>query len=86
MVSSTLPIARDLKDLGIRCNTICPGVFRAGLFYQLTSTMQENLANDVPNPRRLGYPEEFASLVEHLILNNYINGETIRIDGALRLS
>jgi NAD(P)-dependent dehydrogenase (short-subunit alcohol dehydrogenase family) len=81
----TLPIARDLASFGIRVNTIAPGVFLTPMLESLGAEVQENLAADVVFPRRLGRPEEFAALVRFILETSYLNGETIRLDGALRM-
>jgi 3-hydroxyacyl-CoA dehydrogenase/3-hydroxy-2-methylbutyryl-CoA dehydrogenase len=85
IVSMTLPIARDLAHLGIRVCTIAPGLFSTPMLEGLPEKVQNDLASSVPFPKRLGKPDEFASLVESIILNPMINGETIRLDGALRM-
>ena len=85
IVSLTLPAAREFAAFGIRVNSIAPGVFMTTLVSDLPKEVQENLAQSIPNPKRLGMPEEFAKLVFHIVENNYINGETIRLDGALRM-
>ena len=85
IVSLTLPAAREFAAFGIRVNSIAPGVFMTPLVANLPKEVQENLALSIPNPKRLGMPEEFAKLVLHIVENNYINGETIRLDGALRM-
>jgi NAD(P)-dependent dehydrogenase (short-subunit alcohol dehydrogenase family) len=82
----TLPIARDLASLGIRCCTICPGTFDTPLLGTLPDDVKRSLADAIPNPPRLGKPVEYAMLVEHIIANPYLNGETIRLDGALRMA
>ena len=82
----TLPMARDLSGLGIRVNTIAPGIFKTPLLMMLPPENLKALNESVPFPKRVGVPEEFALLVEHLIINPYINGETIRLDGALRMA
>jgi NAD(P)-dependent dehydrogenase (short-subunit alcohol dehydrogenase family) len=85
----TLPIARELARSGIRVVTIAPGIFETPLMSKLTAAFpqekQDALAKSVPFPPRLGRPAEFASLVRHIIENTMLNGETIRLDGALRL-
>lgn len=81
----TLPVARDLASLGIRVNAIAPGVFLTPMLESLGAEVQQSLAADVVFPRRLGRPEEFAALVRFLIEASYLNGETIRLDGALRM-
>lgn len=85
IVGMTLPAARELASVGIRVNAIAPGVFHTPLVEGLPQEAQNSLAANIPNPKRLGKPEEFAKLVWHIIENQYINGETIRIDGSLRM-
>jgi NAD(P)-dependent dehydrogenase (short-subunit alcohol dehydrogenase family) len=82
----TLPAARDLSKVGIRVNTVCPGTMDTPLLGSLPEAARQSLAAAIPFPSRLGLPREFAALVKHLIDNNYINGETIRIDGSLRMA
>ena len=86
VVSMTLPIARDLASLGIRCCTICPGTFDTPMMGRLRDDIKAALAASIPNPSRLGNAEEYAMLVEHIISNPYLNGESIRLDGALRMA
>lgn len=86
IVSMTLPIAREVARFGIRLNTIAPGIFHTPLLNELPIEAQEALASNIPFPKRLGKPSEFASLVETCISNNYLNAETIRIDGGVRLA
>lgn len=81
----TLPIARDLARSGIRINTIAPGIFMTPMLASLPPEAQAQLAADVPFPKRLGDPAEFAHLVRFLIECGYMNGETIRLDAALRM-
>lgn len=81
----TLPLARDLATLGVRVNTIAPGIFLTPMLQGLPQEAQDQLAADVPFPRRLGRPEEFARLVMFMIESAYLNAETIRLDGALRM-
>ena len=81
----TLSAARDLSGAGIRVCTIAPGVFATPLFQALPEPAQERLLNDVPFPPRGGHPDEFASLVEHVVGNPMINGAVLRIDGSLRM-
>lgn len=81
----TLPIARDLSTQGIRIMTIAPGLFDTPLLQALPDKVRVFLAKTVPFPQRLGYPEEFAQLVETIVDNPLLNGEVIRIDGALRM-
>jgi len=85
IVGMTLPAAREFASLGIRVNAIAPGVFHTPLVEGLPQETQDALAANIPNPKRLGRPQEFAKLVWHIIENQYINGETIRIDGSLRM-
>jgi len=86
LVGMTLPMARDLSSLGIRVVTIAPGLFDTPLLGILPQENVRALNESVPFPKRLGSPEEFALLVEHIILNSYLNGEVIRLDGALRMA
>jgi len=85
IVGMTLPIARDLASQGIRVNTIAPGLFNTPLLASLPEKVRAFLAKTVPNPSRLGDPDEFAALVQHLVLNHMMNGETVRCDGAIRM-
>lgn len=85
VVSLTLPMARDLSSIGVRVNTIAPGIIDTNLLAGLNDEMREALAANVPFPKRLGKPEDFAQLVVAIIENGYMNGETIRMDGALRM-
>jgi len=86
IVGMTLPIARDLASYGIRINTVAPGIFETPMSQLMPEAVRTSLENQVPFPKRFGMPEEFASLVLHLIENQMINGETIRIDGAIRMA
>src|SRR5580698_1978010 len=86
VVAMTLPIARELAQFGIRVNAIAPGVFLTPMMAGLPQPAQESLGASVPFPARLGQPTEYAALAIHIIENGYINGETIRIDGALRMA
>ena len=81
----TLPAARELAQYGIRVNTIAPGLIATPLLLSMPQEVQDRLSSSVPFPQRLGRPEEFAALALHLIENTMINGEVIRLDGALRL-
>lgn len=85
IVGMTLPIARDLASQGIRCCTIAPGLFDTPLLHSLPEKVRKYLADLVPFPRRLGNPEEFAHVAQFIIENPVINGEVIRLDGALRM-
>ena len=82
----TLPAARELARLGIRVMAIAPGVFETPMVAAFTPELKQSLAAQVPFPPRLGRPEEYAALVEHIIVSPYLNGEVIRLDGALRMS
>ncbi|MGE0385496.1 MAG: 3-hydroxyacyl-CoA dehydrogenase [Gammaproteobacteria bacterium] len=86
VVGMTLPIARDLASLGIRVNTIAPGIIETPMFASLSEKAIAALTENVQFPKRLGRPAEYAQLVRSLIENSYINGETIRLDGALRMA
>jgi len=85
IVGMTLPIARDLASHGIRVVTIAPGLFNTPLLASLPEKVRNFLAKSVPNPSRLGHPDEYAALVEHVVNNKMMNGEVIRLDGALRM-
>ena len=85
IVGMTLPLARDLGSTGIRVNTIAPGIFDTRMLKKLRPRLRRKLASNVIFPRRLGVPSEFAKLAKFLVECAYINGETVRIDGALRL-
>ena len=82
----TLPMARDLAQHGIRVCTIAPGLFATPLLKELPEAVQESLAKSIPFPQRLGQPEEFAQLAAHIVTNGHLNGEVIRLDGALRMA
>ena len=86
VVAMTLPIARELAQIGVRVNAIAPGIFLTPMLFGLPRAAQDSLAASVPFPARLGAPAEFAALAVHVVENGYINGETIRIDGALRMA
>jgi NAD(P)-dependent dehydrogenase (short-subunit alcohol dehydrogenase family) len=86
IVGMTLPMARDLAQHGIRVNTIAPGLFSTPLMRSLPEPVQQSLAASIPFPPRLGKPEEFAELACHIVTNTHLNGETIRLDGALRMA
>jgi NAD(P)-dependent dehydrogenase (short-subunit alcohol dehydrogenase family) len=85
IVGMTLPVARDLSSLGIRANTIAPGLFDTPLLAGLPEPARQALAANIPFPRRLGRPAEYAALVRCILENPMLNGETIRLDGALRM-
>ncbi len=86
VVGMTLPMARDLAQHGIRVCTIAPGLFATPLMRTLPEPVQASLAASIPFPQRLGKPEEFAELAAHIVHNDHLNGETIRLDGALRMA
>jgi NAD(P)-dependent dehydrogenase (short-subunit alcohol dehydrogenase family) len=86
LVGMTLPMARDLAQHGIRVCTVAPGLFSTPLMRQLPEPVQQSLAASIPFPPRLGKPEEFAQLACHIVTNTHLNGETIRLDGALRMA
>merc|ERR1712243_547752 len=85
IVGMTLPIARDMASQGIRVCTIAPGLFRTPLLESLPEKVQNYLAKTVQFPQRLGKPDEFAMMVESIILNPMMNGEVVRLDGAIRM-
>jgi len=86
IVAMTLPIARELASGGIRVCTIAPGIFATPMLAGLPSDVQDALGKSVPFPPRLGRPDEYAALAEHVVENEMLNGETIRLDGALRMA
>jgi NAD(P)-dependent dehydrogenase (short-subunit alcohol dehydrogenase family) len=86
VLAMTLPIARDLMNDGIRVNTILPGVFETPMVSGMPQAVQDSLAAMVPFPKRLGKPEEYAALALVLIEHDYLNGEAIRLDGAIRMA
>ncbi|MDE2417291.1 MAG: SDR family NAD(P)-dependent oxidoreductase [Burkholderiales bacterium] len=86
VVGMTLPMARDLAQHGIRVCTIAPGLFATPLMRTLPEPVQQSLAASIPFPQRLGKPEEFAQLASHIVTNGHLNGEVIRLDGALRMA
>lgn len=85
IVAMTLPIARELAKSGIRCMTIAPGIMETPMLLGMPPEVQDSLGKMVPFPSRMGKPAEFASLVCHIVENAYLNGETIRLDGAIRM-
>ncbi|EHR72727.1 short-chain alcohol dehydrogenase like protein [Burkholderiales bacterium JOSHI_001] len=86
IVGLTLPLARDLAQWGVRVMTIAPGLFHTPLMAALPEEVQKSLAASIPFPKRLGQPQEFAALCAHIVNNVHLNGETIRLDGALRMA
>ena len=86
VVGMTLPMARELARFGIRVNTVAPGVFWTPMVDGMPDEVQQSLAASIPFPSRLGQPKEFADLVAYILTNIYLNGETIRLDGATRLA
>ncbi len=86
IVAMTLPIARELSESQIRVTTIAPGLFETPLLAALPTAAMQALGATVPHPNRLGRPAEYAALVEHIIANPMLNGETIRLDGAIRMT
>ena len=86
IVGMTLPMARDLSSLGIRVVTIAPGIFKTPMMASLPQEAQDSLGKQVPFPPRLGRPDEYAALVAHICENPMLNGECIRLDGAIRMA
>ncbi|QSX78002.1 SDR family NAD(P)-dependent oxidoreductase [Agrilutibacter solisilvae] len=86
VVGMTLPMARELSRFGIRVMTVAPGIFWTPMVDGMPESVQQSLAASIPFPSRLGKPEEFADLVAYILGNTYLNGETIRLDGATRLA
>jgi NAD(P)-dependent dehydrogenase (short-subunit alcohol dehydrogenase family) len=86
LVGMTLPMARDLAQHAIRVCTVAPGLFATPLMQELPEAVQQSLAASIPFPPRLGKPEEFAELACHIVTNGHLNGEVIRLDGALRMA
>ncbi len=86
VAAMTLPIARELARSLIRVMTIAPGIFETPMLAGLPQAAQDSLGQQVPHPSRLGKPAEYAALVEHIVANAMLNGETIRLDGAIRMS
>ena len=86
IVGMTLPIARDLAKVGIRNMTIAPGIFGTPMLFTMPNEVQQALAASVPFPSRLGTPADYAKLVHQIITNDMLNGEVIRLDGAIRLA
>jgi NAD(P)-dependent dehydrogenase (short-subunit alcohol dehydrogenase family) len=86
IVGMTLPVAREFARIGVRVNAVAPGIFWTPMVDGMPEHVQESLSASIPFPSRLGKPEEFAELVAHIMENEYLNGETIRLDGAVRLA
>ncbi len=86
VVGMTLPIARDLAKNGVRCVTIAPGIFGTPMLFGMPQEVRDALAASVPFPSRLGRPEDYAKLVRQIVENEMLNGEVIRLDGAIRLA
>lgn len=86
IVGMTLPIARDLAKTGIRCVTVAPGIFGTPMLFGMPQEVQDALAANVPFPSRLGTPADYAKLVRQIVENDMLNGEVIRLDGAIRLA
>jgi NAD(P)-dependent dehydrogenase (short-subunit alcohol dehydrogenase family) len=86
IVGMTLPVARELARFGIRIVTIAPGIFETPLLGALPEEVRKSLGQQVPFPARLGQPPEYAALVRHIVENDMLNGETIRLDGAIRMA
>jgi NAD(P)-dependent dehydrogenase (short-subunit alcohol dehydrogenase family) len=86
VVGMTLPVARDLSRDGIRVCTIAPGIFETPMLLGMPKDLQDALAKQVPFPPRLGKPADYAALVKHIVENEMLNGETIRLDGAIRMA
>ncbi|MGW8655108.1 SDR family oxidoreductase, partial [Nocardia salmonicida] len=82
----TLPVARELARHGIRVCTIAPGIMETPMLMGLPQAAQDSLGQQVPFPSRLGRPDEYAALVQQIVENGYLNGETIRLDGAIRMA
>ena len=82
----TLPIAREFAQFGVRVNAIAPGLFLTPMLLGLSQEARDSLSASVPFPARLGAPAEYAALATHIVENGYINGETIRLDAALRMA
>jgi NAD(P)-dependent dehydrogenase (short-subunit alcohol dehydrogenase family) len=85
IVALTLPVARELARSGIRCMTIAPGIMETPMLMGMPQEVQDSLGKMVPFPPRMGKPAEFAALVQHIVENPYLNGEVIRLDGAIRM-
>ena len=86
VVALVMPAAREFAQFGIRVNAIAPGIFSTPMLHALPEAAQQSLAASVPFPKLLGQPAQYAALVRHMIENRYLNGETVRLDGALRMA
>ena len=86
VIGMVLPLARDLSDLGIRVNSIMPGIFATPLMLGAKQNVLDSLSASVPFPKRLGKPDEFASLAMEMARNSYFNGQCVRLDGAIRMA
>ncbi len=86
IVAMTLPIAREFARFGVRVMTIAPGIFETPLLVNLSKEVKESLGQQVPFPARLGQPSEYAALIKHIVENQMLNGEVIRLDGAIRMA
>jgi NAD(P)-dependent dehydrogenase (short-subunit alcohol dehydrogenase family) len=86
VVALVMPAAREFAQFGIRVNAIAPGIFSTPMLHALPEAAQQSLAASVPFPKLLGQPPQYAALVRHMIENRYLNGETVRLDGALRMA
>ena len=86
VVGMTLPIARECAEYGVRIMTVCPGIFETPMMAAFPDHVRESLGKTVPFPSRMGKPPEFAALARHIIENSYLNGEVIRLDGAIRMT
>jgi NAD(P)-dependent dehydrogenase (short-subunit alcohol dehydrogenase family) len=86
VVGLVMPAAREFAQFGIRVNAVAPGIFSTPMLHALPEAAQQSLAASVPFPKLLGKPEQYASLVRHMIENSYLNGEVVRLDGALRMA
>ena len=86
VLAMTLPIARDLMNEGVRVNTILPGVFKTPMVAMMPPQVQDALAAQVPFPKRLGRPEEYANLAVFMVESGYMNAESVRLDGGIRMA
>jgi NAD(P)-dependent dehydrogenase (short-subunit alcohol dehydrogenase family) len=86
VVALVMPAAREFAQFGIRVNAVAPGIFSTPMLHALPETAQQSLAASVPFPKLLGQPPQYAALARHMIENTYLNGEVVRLDGALRMA